>query len=229
MEVEDARPTRKRSRSVTAAAAPDKAKKPRKTIQYGRFAGRKAELKFFDTANSFNFDTTGEVPATGQLSLIPQGTTESTRIGGNCVVKSIQMRGRVLYTPGASSLCAGTAHLYLVVDKQANGAAAAVTQLFTSTSLADAMLNTSNNRRFVILKAWHWTFNCGAGVSGAYNPMVSTLEFFTKCSIPLEFSSTTGDISELKSNNIYLVAGADGNTDDLISFVGTTRLRFADK
>jgi len=42
---------------------------------YGRFGnnrGTGGELKFLDTALSFNFDTTLEVPATGQLTLIPQ-------------------------------------------------------------------------------------------------------------------------------------------------------------
>lgn len=225
--MEDARPTRKRARSDSSAAKP--AKKARVAVQYGRFAGRKGELKFFDTANSFLFDTTGEVPATGQLTLIPQGTTESTRIGGNCTVKSVQIRGRILYTPAAAANASGTAHMYLVVDKQANGAAAAVTDVFTGTALADAMHNLSNSQRFVVLKAWHWVFNGGAGVTTAYNSMAKYMEYYTKCTIPIEYSSTAGVIAELKSNNIFLIAGADGNTDDLISFTGQTRLRFSDK
>jgi len=60
---------------------------------YGRFAGRGAELKFFDTATSFSIDTSPEVPATGQLVLIPQGVTESTRVGRKCVIRSIQDDG----------------------------------------------------------------------------------------------------------------------------------------
>lgn len=196
---------------------------------YGRFAGRNAELKFFDTANSFLFDTTGEVPATGQLCLIPQGTTESTRIGRKCVIKSIQMRGRLLFTPGAATTGACTTHLYLILDKQANGAAAAATDVMTSTAFADSFHNLANSQRFVVLKAWHHTFNCTAGVSGAYNPMVKYLECFKKCNVPIEYSSTTGAITEIRSNNIFLLAGGDGNGDDLVQFVGNTRLRFSDQ
>jgi len=70
---------------------------------YGRFAGRGAELKFFDTATSFSIDTSPEVPATGQLVLIPQGVTESTRVGRKCVIRSIQGRWDLRFNPGAGA------------------------------------------------------------------------------------------------------------------------------
>jgi len=70
---------------------------------YGRYAGRGAELKFFDTSLSFLFDTTGEVPATGQLVLIPQGVTESTRVGRKCVIKSVHLKGITQGVPGAAA------------------------------------------------------------------------------------------------------------------------------
>jgi len=194
---------------------------------YGRFAGKNAELKFFDTATSFNIDQTAEVPATGQLVLIPQGVTESTRVGRKCVVRSIQGRWDIAYSPGAAAVGATTAAVYLVLDKQANGAAAAFSDVFSGSIATQGLHNLSNSQRFVVLKKWVWTFNAQAGVSTAYNSTVKHVDWFKKCNIPLEFSSTTGAITELRSNNLFLIAGAY-NTDDVVGVSGNVRVRFSD-
>jgi len=194
---------------------------------YGRYAGRGAELKFFDTTTSFNIDQTGEVPATGQLNLIPQGVTESTRVGRKCVLKSIQAKWDLAYSPAAAAIAATVGVIYVILDKQANGAAAAATDVFTGTNLTQAMHNLSNSQRFVVLKKMPFVFNAQAGVSTAYNSTVKHVEFYKKCNIPLEFSSTTGAITEIRSNNVFLLAGAY-NTDDLIGVSGVVRVRFSD-
>jgi len=81
-----------------------------KPVAYSRASRRSnimripPELKFFDTAVSFDFDSTLEVPATGQWALIPQGDTQSTRDGRLAVIKSIQFRGTV----SGANLGAGT-------------------------------------------------------------------------------------------------------------------------
>lgn len=195
---------------------------------YGRFAGQNAELKFFDTALSFNFDATGEVPATGQLNLIPQGVTESTRVGRKCVLKSIHLKGSVTFTPAAAATAASTAFMYLVLDKQANGAAAGITDVLTGNGMQIAFNNLSNSQRFMILKKFKWTMVPTAGVTTAYNNTTKHFEKFKKCNIPLEFSSTTGAITELRSNNVFLLAGTDGLSDDTITMNGACRVRFSD-
>jgi len=198
---------------------------------YGRFGnqakrlGNQPELKFFDTSLSFNFDNTAEVPATGQLALIPQGDTESTRDGRLAYIKSIQIRGQALYQPSSGANAADTAFLYLVLDTQANGAAAAITDVFTSNVMATNMLNLNNSARFRIIKKWVMNFNSGAGVTTAYNNVVKQIEYYKKCNIKMDWSSTTGAITEIRSNNLFLCAGM-GPSDDLVSFTGTCRLRF---
>lgn len=191
---------------------------------YARYAGAGAEKKFFDTALSFLFDTTGEVPATGQLTLIPQGDTESTRDGRKATIKSIQIRGILSFAPGAT-VGTGASYLYLILDTQCNGAAAAVTDVFTSNDMTTNMLNLNNSGRFRILKKWEWAWNVGAGVSAAYNNATKLLEFYKSCNIPVDWSSTTGAITEIRSNNLFLMAGANAQ-DDTVQFTGTCRLRF---
>ena len=51
------------------------------------------------------------------------------------------------------------------------------------------------------------------------------VDWYKKVDIPMDWSSTTGAITEIRSNNIFLTAGAAG-FDDVVTFSGTCRLRF---
>lgn len=185
------------------------------------------ELKFFDTALSFTFDRTAEVPATGQLTLIPQGDTESTRDGRIAYIKSVQIRGNMSFDPAAAATASALAIMYLVLDTQANGAAAAITDVFTSNAVESQLLNLNNSGRFRILKKWVWTFNPSAGVGAALNSIDKQVEFYKKCNIKIDWSNTDGAIGGLRSNNLFLMAGSAGNaSDDTITFAGNCRLRF---
>jgi len=195
---------------------------------YGRFSGPSAELKFFDTALSFGVDATGEVPATGQLVLIPQGVTESTRVGRKATIKSIQMKFLAQFAPGAAATAASHAFVYLVQDTQCNGAAAAITDVLTGTNMSAALINLANSGRFKIIKKWKARCVSTAGATTAYNNTVQHFEWYKKCSIPIEYSSTTGAITEIRSNNLFLLAGSDTASDDTITIGGTCRVRFSD-
>jgi len=54
------------------------------------------------------------------------------------------------------------------------------------------------------------------------------IEFYKKINIDMDWDSTTGAITEIKSNNIFIIAGLDGpaEADDQWQIVGTARLRF---
>jgi len=195
------------------------------------------EVKFFDTAVSFNADSTAEVPATGQWALIPQGDTQSTRDGRLARIKSIQFRGQIEGTNGAGSVARvrGAIYIWVILDRQANGAAAAVTDVFTGTAAQNMLLNLNNSKRFKILhkevvapQTW-----------GFYDSTVVTegtfavpLEFYIpNVNILMDWDSTTGAITEIKSNNIFIIAGvsqvANGTTlDDEYLVSGNARLRF---
>lgn len=212
----------KRARTIPISSPPRYPQLARISGYYGK------ELKFFDTALSFLIDNTGEVPTTGQLTLIPQGVTESTRIGRKCVVKSVHMRGVYVYQPSTSATAAVVTFMYLVLDRQANGAAAAVTDVLTSNEMYSAFSNMANSERFKILKRFVVDFSPTAGVTTAYNNVRKPFEYYSKLDIPIEYSSTTGAISEIKSCNLFLLAGTDGGADDLVTVAGTCRLRFSD-
>jgi len=192
--------------------------------------GRTKELKFFDTSLAFNIDFTGEVPATGQLNLIPQGTTPITRVGQHCIIKEIEIIGQIGYVPGADTNGTSLSVIHLVLDTQCNGAAAAVTDVLTSNALTVAVPNIGNSQRFKILKTWRFAFHAGAGVSGAYSQDLRHWVWKHKCSIPIEFadSNTDGAITGIRSNNLFLLAGSDSTADDEVNAAATCRLRFSD-
>lgn len=194
---------------------------------YRRMTAGGAENKFLDTALSWNFDLTGEVPATGgQINLIPQGDTQSTRDGRKATITSILVKGSVSFLPTAAGAAADILHLYLVLDTQCNGAPAGVTDVFTGTNIADSPLNLSNSERFKILKHWKWNVCAKAGVATAFAGDSRALQWYKKCNIPLIFSSTTGAITEIRSNNVFFIAGSAGGSDDIGGFSGTCRIRF---
>lgn len=202
-------------------------RKKAKRLSTPRRQTKSEEVKFFDTAVGFLFDATGEVPATGQLALIPQGDTENTRDGRKAVIKSIQFKGTFLNVPAASATAATVVYLYLILDKQCNGAAAAITDVFTSNNMATNMLNLNNSMRFTVLKKWVVPLVSDAGVTTAYNNVIKVIDWYKKCNIAIDWSSTAGAITEIRSNNLFLMAGSHPTTsDDTAVFDATCRLRF---
>lgn len=184
-----------------------------------------AELKFFDTAQSWSFGTTMIIPTNGQLTLIPQGDTQSTRDGRRAFIRSVQLRGALDYNPGSNGYAAVHCFLYLVLDTQCNGAAAGATDVFTSATAHTSLMNLNNSGRFKIMKKWIFYMEPQAGTTTAFNACRRQIEFFQRCNIKVDWSSTTGAISEIRSNNLFLLAGSD-NANGLVAFSGNCRLRF---
>lgn len=188
----------------------------------------KQEVKVFDTALSFNIDTTGEVPATGQLCLVTVGDTLNNRDGAVIEVKSLQIRAQFTFTPAAAATASGVTYLYVMLDKQCNGAAAAVTDVMTSTTFADAMPNVPNQYRFKTIRRIPLVFTAPAGVTTAYNNVHAWIDEYIvfKKPIQIRYTASAGAITDVASNNLFLMAGASGAIDDLVTVTGTSRLRF---
>lgn len=192
--------------------------------RYNKTGGRANEVKFFDTTLSFSNTLVGTVVTS--LNLIPQGTEQSERIGRTAVIHSIMIKGIFTNDPGASNANNQILYMTIVQDTQCNGANAGVTDVLTSTNLSTAMINLSNSKRFRILKKFSINLNARAGVDGAYCVTSGETTWFKKCNIPIEFSSVLGAITEIASNNVFLVQGATITGQG--AFNGTCRIRFSD-
>lgn len=199
---------------------------------YGRFrSGIKQEMKFLDTTIASNIDATNEVIS--QLNLISQGDGQSQRDGRKCVVKSITLKGGLTFAPGAAATASTIVNMWLVQDTQCNGAAATVandnTGLFTAVGAdgTQALRCLANSDRYKVHKHWTISLTSPAGVSAAYNNVLKPVSFYKKLDVPIEFDAgaTDGNIATIRSNNLFLVAGAT-SSDDTCQLLATARIRF---
>ncbi len=189
------------------------------------------EVKFFDLAvNDAVVATTGTI--TDSVCQIAQGITDDDRVGRQCTVKSIQWRYRVTLpeiSVAASPAAGDTVRVVLFLDKQCNGATAAVLDLFENTSY-QAFGNLAEQRRFHTLydrihslNYMGMANNGGALVHQAF--VIRDYEITLPCDIVLEFDSTTGDITEITSNNIGVYLNS---ASGVAGFTSRMRLRFTD-
>lgn len=237
------RQKRKRQQSTIAYASPI-TKRLRRTPGYGQrgflrtggYYGRfnrvvqrpNQELKFWDTERSGDFDVTGEVLGNSLPVGIAAGTGEEQRLGRKIVIKKISINGIITQESAAANGCCMMA---LVLDKQCNGAVPTWTDIFEDQNFT-TFNNLANSQRFKIIKKWYMVFNSNMITNIANNAYLHAdwrklIRYNKKCNIPIEYDSTTGAITEIKSYNFFLVGIASGN-DDVISYSCNCRLRFTD-
>ncbi len=159
---------------------------------------------------------------------IAQGVTEVQRIGRKCTIRSINWRFRIeLGTKTAAASTADIVRVILYLDKQCNGATAAITDLLETDDF-QSFNNLANKSRFRTLMDRTYEMNSGLSGDGTTvdSPAVRTFDsLFKKVNIPIEFDATTGAITKIRSNNIgILILSESGQC----SFASKMRLRFSD-
>ncbi len=198
---------------------------------YGRYAGRGAELKFLDTTvNDAIVAATGGI--TDTVLVIPQGVTESERVGRKCMLRQIHWRYQVSLAERdavADPVAGDSLRIILYQDKQCNGATAAIGDVLATASVR-SFRDLANTGRFNILMDKIHNINYmtlasdGAGVVSQAEH-VQNYTYTKLCNLPIEYSSTTGAIGEIKSNNIgILLISSSG----VVRFDSTLRIRFSD-
>lgn len=213
--------------------------KRKRTYGQAQRLSMKKELKYFDTALSFTSDQTNEIPATGQLTLIPLGDGPSNRDGRLVRITSVHFKAEIYW--GYHTFLAnpnGTAivHFWLVLDRQPNGAAAGVSDVLTNgagvgTNAYDALPNISEAKRFKILRYWCETLDINGSFVAAGNAATIRKQSEVYVKLPpcqTEFKSSGGTITDVSTNNVFLISGCSLNADDEVTISGTARLRFYD-
>ncbi len=202
---------------------------------YGRYSGTggrtSGELKFHDFTVDDAVIAAGGV-ITDTINIIPQGVTEVQRIGRKCTIRSIMWRGKVSLPELELEGNPGTperVRLILYLDKQCNGATATALGILEAVT-PDDYRNLANSGRFNILMDKNIVLNYSTLSHFATNSfsmagVTRNFSFFKKCAIPIEFDSTTGALTEIRSNNLGLLIVAE---DGAASLVSRVRLRFSD-
>ncbi len=173
--------------------------------------------------------TTGNIQNSGTIAVIPQGTTEITRIGRKAVIRNINIRWNAFIESGTNmGLTSAYFRMILYWDKQANTATATVLQILESAHW-NSFRNLANGERFEILLDKFVPMICTAAAgNGTANDFANTIargEYFKKCEIPIEYDASLGAITEITSNNICILLISQ---QALMKFESKVRLRFTD-
>ena len=198
---------------------------------FGRFKGSDREMKFHDIDVDDAVIAAGGTIAEDSCVVIPQGVTESQRVGRQAHIKKIQWRWELVLptTPTAANTC-DIVRIILYWDRQTNGAAAGVTDILEANDF-QSFNNLAHRKRFKILYdktiPIHSFAGSGRGTTDtlSYGCTIKAGTYFKKCHIDIEYDSTTGAITEQVSNNIgVLLLSSGGKT----AFTSKMRLRFTD-
>lgn len=202
------------------------------------------ERKFYDTGLALTTlsaptgATGGEVdPATVNCISAPAtGSGPSDRDGKKMIIKKAIVTGVIYTAPDVDQTIAdnqGAAVVYLVLDKQTNGAQLNSEDVFTNPSAATAtaatlLHNLEYSTRFQILSktmvqlpqlpiTYDGTNIEQAGVTIPFT-LISTMD------IPVTFIADTAGVSSVQDNSLHVIAFKNANTITSISY--NARIRF---
>lgn len=185
---------------------------------------RSTEKKYFDTSLADTSDHSAGI-VLPSLCLLPQGTTDQKRIGNKVTIRNINLHlSGSLDDQGTGVFSDGCYRVIVFIDKQCNGAAAAVTDILNTANIS-SFRNMDQVDRFTILKDKMYVLPCrSTNVLHTISPLIR-VNWSKKCNIPVHFSSTTGAITEIRSNNIgilFISNTVNENTG------GIARIKFTD-
>jgi len=204
---------------------------------------REVELKYFDTEQLWYLGGGPAIPyyipgvqRGGYLNLIPQGTGSTERIGRSCIIKSIHITLSIGISPLVDTQGISEAlSVWLVLDRQNNGAGATAADLFEPGQLSTVIgnKNMANDKRFVVIKKWKWSMGSDLWDTSTEAPAQDAkphiIDWYKKCNIPLLFDAqnTGGGLETIRSNNLFLMKGGE---ESFFSWRcdGYCRLRFED-
>ncbi len=200
---------------------------------YGRYNKGGPERKFHDVDLLATPVGSTISPTIFQLALVAAGTGEQQRIGRKSVFRMLMLRFMMNFDNPSADVGSQGVRVMLVVDKQTNGVAAGISDIIDITGSQDffAFNNLANKNRFRILMDRLYAFNRTAytGVSSlGFRTRIHDF-FATKMEIPIEFSGVTGAITEIRSNNLFMIIfNQNGAAGVAVDFVGKCRSRFTD-
>jgi len=216
----------KKARSYQAA----KAVRNRAPRIKGAITGRRAELKFVDTAISQEINTTGVVTP---VNLIAVGDDYNTRDGREAYMKSVQIHLRI--TKSATNLIEN-GRVMLVWDNAVNsGAAPAVLGTILDNTVVTDVVNCfpsiNNSQRFSVL--YDNKFALGPFNTTATQALATDLglriDAYKQLNVTTQYSNTTAAIASIQNGALYLITLGTIAAGSASSVTGGVRVRFTDQ
>lgn len=187
------------------------------------------EFKFKDTSASTQ--VIGNTSATAHYALLnglSRGTDANQRVGRSIKLKSVQLQATIRLNDACAATTENNVRVLLVMMKDPEGIAPTYSgSTFRSIYLTDSissMRDLNNRGKFYVLKQWYIALNA-EGVKSR------NIKFYKKMNTHQYFNAqTNGDIGDITSNALYLIAIGDlnnANPDETwISY--QARIRFID-
>lgn len=185
------------------------------------------ELKYFDTVLAETTVANSGTILNSSLNLLVQGSGETQRVGRKVVLKSIHLRG-FCEANDSATVGAEAVRIIIYLDKQANGAAATVGDILESADYR-AFNDLEAFGRYIILKDWYFALNRMVNATITADKLFSVgmvLSWNRRVNIPLYFEGSTGALTEVKSNNIGVMAITRSNL--VVGVEYHTRIRYSD-
>ncbi len=198
---------------------------------YGR--GGLGELKFFDTTRATHIPAATGTISNASLCLIPQGITESNRIGRKYTIRHLEMRGDlILPTTAVAAQTGDRTRVIVYVDTQTNGVTAAAADIIEATVNINRFTNLANQGRFRILmdRVYVTKSHAGSGRGStdtlSYAEDIVNFRFSKSLKLAIENSTVDGAITGIRSNNIGVLA--IGTAAPVTGLKYEARVRFSD-
>lgn len=166
------------------------------------------------------------IPFTGmtELNVIAAGAAVYERIGAKIMIRSIRIRTG---WTGAATPCLGIVRVAVVYDRQPNGAAPAIGDLFQDLRTAGATttdlmsgVNIGNKNRFTILRDQSFIFDT--------THLTTALDWFIPCRLQTEYRASAGTIGDISTGAVFLVMAAQNTTSFVNMPTCRARIRYED-
>ena len=198
----------------------------RKTGFYGRFRGEGAENKFHDVNLIIQPVIGGSI--LDSIIKIPQGTGESERIGRKINIVSLQLNYTLHLAVDPIGSTSQSVRVIIYVDQQTNGVGTGQFDLLNTNEI-NSHYNLANQDRYAILwdKTWDMNRKASAAVGAGSASVIKQGQYNIPLDIPVEYSGTTGGITEFRTNNISIMTFRRFNAGS-VAMDAFFRLRYSD-
>lgn len=197
--------------------------------RYRRAMRAQTEVKYDEgIVNNFTALTTGNLCLDTLVGRIVQGTNADQRIGSKILLKKVMLQGQFILPNNPNSAITGAAgvqadevRLIVVQDKQFNGTAANLNEIYSAPVDAGqppgnvdtrAFRYMPNIQRFKILRDMRVSLNNGNFTNGSGSAAQTIRQFsmYISCNIPIEYQGvgTSGqpNLATIRSNNVLVYA-----------------------
>jgi len=199
--------------------------------KFKRVGASSAELKFKDTTKAQTALASAGTIFNDTLIGLSEGNTDSTRIGNRITVKSVMLRGNAnLPVTAASTDTSQIVRIIVYLDRQANGATAAVGDILASADYR-SFNNLDNSDRFRTLAETTIDLKLSGATetAGAYTYGETKKSFFLKAKLNLDFKykGNAGSVADLSGNNIGVLVISETDALGTVGYIA--RVRYTDQ